>query len=698
MAASKSRIFLFIAAPVLILMLPLSIYFVDSAAASDRVARNVTIAGVDVARQTETEATASVAVYTEEVVAQVARVDVNGTIYELDPNDVGLSFDSAAAVNEALGTHKDGISDWISAFTDEVDVPLVASLDAEMVETVLREWEQAAIPNPAFEGSIEISNSIVTHEYPRSGEAIDREPAAELMLEALESADHRIVVLPIVEAVPQLTETDIDDAVEHANAIIARGVVLTNSEYGFEFHVGSSDLGRALESDIVLSDDIPSIEFSVDPSAIAPLVEAVREGLEILPVDAHWETVLVDDFEDYPDQYEIKDSLEDDLTAAERAALPDNDTITLVPGLKGTTVDAAQIAAAVEAAALATGKGELPIVKNAEPAFTTEMAAAFGDLYELAEFTTRTPGTNRVHNIHLMADYVDETIVMPGEEFSVNEIVGRRTLQKGFKYDCAIVGGELSCEQEPVNVGGGVSQFGTTIFNAIYFACLEDVTHQPHSIYFRKYPEGREATLGYPHPDVAFLNDTKAPVIIRTSYTPRSITVTFFGSNGGITCGTERGDRFNHTSASTLYRADEEGTVPPGTEVIANKGSGGWRIINTRIFYDSDGNELEREEFPWSYRGERRIILMHPCEPQVGGNGECPLAVPGVVGMSEGEATAILTAAGFSVVVNPISTSNEAQDGVVLSSSPDGLQDPSEPITITVGVWDGTTTTTTTDP
>jgi len=689
MAASKSRIILFIAVPVLILMLPLSIYFVDSAAASDKVARNVTIAGVDVARQTETEATASVDVYTTELVTHMAQVDVNGTVYELDPADVGLSFDSPGAVDVALHVQKDGIAEWFAAFTEEIDVPLAASLDPDLVEMVIRAWEQDAIPNPAYEGSIDISNSIVTYEYPRSGETIDRDQAAVLLLESLEFGTDEIVVLPIIESTPELTVADIDAGVEEANAIIARGVVLTNEEYGFEFHVKPAQLGRALETAVVTESGSPAIVFAVNAAAIAPLVETVREGLEIAPVDAGWETFLVDDFEDYDENYEIKDSPEEDLTDAERAALPENDTITLIPGLNGTTVDAADIAAAVETAALGNGKGELPIVKNAQPEFTTEMAEAFGDLHELAEFTTWTPGTNRVHNIHLMADYVDETIVMPGEEFSVNEVVGRRTLDKGFKYDCAIVGGELSCEKEPVNVGGGVSQFGTTIFNTIYFSCLEDVTHQPHSIYFRKYPEGREATLGYPHPDVAFKNGTDAPVIIRTSYTPRTITVTFFGDNGGITCGTERGDRFNHTSASTLYRADEDGNVPPGEEVVANKGSGGWRIINTRIFYDSDGNELDREEFPWSYRGERKIILMHPCEPKVGGSGECPIAVPSVAGLTVADATNALIAAGFAVSPTKIPTPDEALNGIVASQDL-GYQDAGTSISIVVYEWDGT--------
>jgi hypothetical protein len=692
MAASKLRLFPFIAVPLMILMLPLSIYFVDSAAASDKVARNVTIAGVDVARQTQLEATASVGEYTDEVTSHMTRVDVNGTIYELDPEDVGLSFNSTSAVDDALIVHKGGISDWFSAFSTEVDVPLTASLDPEKVESVFATWEQDAIGHPAFEGAVAISNGTISHEYPRQGKVIDRARSEALLLRALETKTTILVVLPIVESTPTLTNADIDTAVAEAQRIIDRGVVLTNATYGFEFHVTPDELGRALQAAVVNEGGGSSVAFSVDPAVVTPLVESVRGELEIEPIDAGWKTSLADDFEGYPDQYEIRDS---------KKGNGGDDWITLVPAVSGTSVDANEIAAAVEDAALGNGVGELPVIEDTPPSFTTEDAEAFGTLYELAEFTTWTPGQNRVHNIQLMADLVDQTTVMPGQIFSVNETVGRRTLEKGFKYDCAIVGGEVSCEEEPVNVGGGVSQFGTTIFNTIYFACLEDVVHQPHSIYFRKYPEGREATLGFPHPDVSFKNNTQAPVIIRTSYTARSITVTFFGNNGGITCGSERGERTGHREATTIYRADEDGVVPPGEEVAANGGSGGWRIINERIFYDKSGNEFKRETFPWTYRGERKVILMHPCEPKVGGNGNCPVGVPGVTGMSEGEATSVLTAAGFNVEIVSVETTNEAQNGVVLSSSPGGQQTPGTTITLSVGVWDsstGTTTTTTTTP
>jgi len=150
----------------------------------------------------------------------------------------------------------------------------------------------------------------------------------------------------------------------------------------------------------------------------------------------------------------------------------------------------------------------------------------------IGSFTTYHDACNdpcRVTNIHLIADAVDGTVVAPGETFSVNDLVGPRTEAQGYVPAPAIIGGEVYCCDHPANIGGGTSQFATTLYNAIFFAGLEDVAHSPHSIWFTRYPMGREATLGYPGPDVVFGNDTEWPVTIEVSYTRTSITVTIVG-------------------------------------------------------------------------------------------------------------------------------------------------------------------------
>ena len=181
-------------------------------------------------------------------------------------------------------------------------------------------------------------------------------------------------------------------------------------------------------------------------------------------------------------------------------------------------MDVPGVTAELLKAAAGSGTGPFPVLQGDKPSLTTEEAEAYGPLGLVSKFSTNTPGENRVTNIHLMADAVDETVIFPGETFSINEVVGQRTEAKGYLEDCAIIGGEVVCEGHAANVGGGVSQFATTLYNAVFYGCYEDVEHQPHSLYFSKYPEVIEATMGYPNPDVKFRNNSDAPVIIRTAY------------------------------------------------------------------------------------------------------------------------------------------------------------------------------------
>ncbi|HKX73818.1 MAG TPA: VanW family protein [Acidimicrobiia bacterium] len=134
----------------------------------------------------------------------------------------------------------------------------------------------------------------------------------------------------------------------------------------------------------------------------------------------------------------------------------------------------------------------------------------------------------RVTNIRLIARTVNGALVLPGETFSVNDFVGPRTTAKGYVEAGTLQNGEPSS-----GVGGGISQFATTLYYTVFRAGLEDVEHKPHSRYFDRYPVGIEATLAYPSVDVAFRNDTWTPVTIRTSSTSTSVTVELWGNTDG---------------------------------------------------------------------------------------------------------------------------------------------------------------------
>ncbi|MFM7069219.1 MAG: VanW family protein, partial [Actinomycetes bacterium] len=136
-------------------------------------------------------------------------------------------------------------------------------------------------------------------------------------------------------------------------------------------------------------------------------------------------------------------------------------------------------------------------------------------------FTTPHPaGQPRVKNIHRIADITRGVIIPPGETFSINKFVGRRTAADGFVSAPAINDGKFV-----EDIGGGVSQFATTLFNAAFFGGLDIVAYKPHSIYISRYPFGRESTVAYPGVDMAVRNNTPYGVVIWPSYTSNSVTV-----------------------------------------------------------------------------------------------------------------------------------------------------------------------------
>lgn len=151
---------------------------------------------------------------------------------------------------------------------------------------------------------------------------------------------------------------------------------------------------------------------------------------------------------------------------------------------------------------------------------------SLGIIEEISTFTTpHACCQNRVINIQRFADLMQGVVIRPGEEFSLNEFVGQRTRENGFVADGAIVLGNF----EP-QVGGGISQYATTFFNASFFAGIEFLEYQSHSIYISRYPRGREATISWRRPDLKVLNNTDYGILVWNEYTDTSITVTFYST------------------------------------------------------------------------------------------------------------------------------------------------------------------------
>jgi len=151
------------------------------------------------------------------------------------------------------------------------------------------------------------------------------------------------------------------------------------------------------------------------------------------------------------------------------------------------------------------------------------------DLEIIGQFTTHFPPwqTSRVNNIKLACKIMDGTIVPPGGIFSLNEAVGERSWERGFRYAPVYSGKKVI-----MGIGGGVCQVSTTTYNAARRAGMRIVERHQHSLPVHYVPWGMDATVSYPSPDMKFQNILDAPVVVKAKVEGSYLTVSLLARKG----------------------------------------------------------------------------------------------------------------------------------------------------------------------
>ncbi|ASK61428.1 hypothetical protein CFK37_04180 [Virgibacillus phasianinus] len=155
-------------------------------------------------------------------------------------------------------------------------------------------------------------------------------------------------------------------------------------------------------------------------------------------------------------------------------------------------------------------KMEVP-TKRVYPRVDSELLAEIKEK-EIGHYVTLYKESNkeRTHNINLAAKAINNHVVFPGETFSFNKVVGKRTKEKGYKKAPVIVKGELS-----EDIGGGICQVSSTLFNAVNLKGVQIVERYSHSRSVPYVPPGRDATVSWWGPDFSFKNMFNQPILIR---------------------------------------------------------------------------------------------------------------------------------------------------------------------------------------
>jgi vancomycin resistance protein YoaR len=235
-------------------------------------------------------------------------------------------------------------------------------------------------------------------------------------------------------------------------------------------------------------------------------------------------------------------------------------------------------------------------LKQTRADLTTREAEALGIRERISSFTTDmgTSSSNRIHNVHLMAEYIDGTVIAPGATFSFNESVGPRTIERGFREGQMILGSLLL-----PSIGGGVCQTATTLFNNAFELGLPIAERHNHSFYISHYPMGRDATVSWGGPDFSFRNDLKTGILIKTSYTDSTLTFSFWGTDPGRKVVSSTGPRVNWRSPQTTYALDPY--APAGSvRTVAGSNQSGFDVTVSRKIYQR-GKLLRTDAFTSAY-------------------------------------------------------------------------------------------------
>ena len=255
---------------------------------------------------------------------------------------------------------------------------------------------------------------------------------------------------------------------------------------------------------------------------------------------------------------------------------------------------------------LSNGGGVIKIeVEEVAPSVTVaDLEGNFGMITQ-AVTNASSSSKNRMTNVKLACEAINGTVVMPGETFSFNDTVGRRTAEKGYKVATVYSSGEVS-----EDIGGGVCQVSTTLWNAAMKANCEIVERHNHSRPVSYVDKGKDATVSYGSQDMKFKNTSDYPMYI-VGYVSSSGRVYFeiygkmFPNGRYIKIVAQTTEKISPGATQYVYNP----AMAEGARTTVTEARTGYKAVAYRVYYEADGTEIKRELLCSSYYKEAAAVV-----------------------------------------------------------------------------------------
>lgn len=200
-----------------------------------------------------------------------------------------------------------------------------------------------------------------------------------------------------------------------------------------------------------------------------------------------------------------------------------------------------------------------------------------------------TSAAGRVTNIELSTKAINGLLLMPGDSFSFNEIVGERTKARGYKEAGVIINNKIES-----GLGGGICQVSSTLYNAIIKSNINSTERFHHSLPSSYVDLGRDATVDWGNLDYKFTNTLEYPIYIE-GYTKNKVLYFNVYSNKSLT--NRRYEIVNNVyqTVKATTKTVEDSTMPQGSKKIVQQAQTGYKVKVYRNAYD-ENNKLIKQE------------------------------------------------------------------------------------------------------
>ncbi|MDL2206116.1 VanW family protein [Eubacteriales bacterium OttesenSCG-928-N13] len=262
----------------------------------------------------------------------------------------------------------------------------------------------------------------------------------------------------------------------------------------------------------------------------------------------------------------------------------------------GQVVDPKELLQSIHNAA-ASGASRVEVVRReVQPQITEESIA--GEYGKVSATTTdgSFSTANRLSNLKLSCKTLNGYRLEPGEEFSFNTVIGKRTAKAGYKAAGAYENGITTAQ-----LGGGICQVSTTLFNSAVKADMKISERAPHSRPSKYVGLGKDATVNWPNQDFRFINTSDSPIYIIAFVKNKKVTIEIYGKKlpNGMKISLDNKINASYRPGEAQYIKDSK--LAPGQQVLYEEARKGYTCTTYKVYLDSNKKELKRVQLCKSY-------------------------------------------------------------------------------------------------